>query len=578
MSFSAAPPSSPTVQTLLQSFLQSAALPFADVLTQADCARLFTKHGLPTEDETTAATPAQPQDCSTARSAATAAASGLAEGTTAAAQQQHNPAQQTTAGAPVRPGVPTATPPATPTTPTPASPCPIWTPILTLWTFLYQVASGGKSCGAAVLRAVVLLTGLRCEPCSENPGAYSKARGRLPLGLLQDLTLLVGDRLDAACPDCWRWLGHRILVADGWVVTLSDTPENQQAYPQPKSQKKGLGFPQVRLVGLFALACNVIVGVKWGPCHGKKTGETALLRDIFDQLRPGDVLVADRYYCSYFMIALLKQRGVEVVFHLHQRRRHAFGTGQRLGEEDEIVVWEKPTQRPEWMSEETYETLPDVLEVRIVGVTVNQRGFRTQHLRIATTLLDAVKYSAAAVAALYKDRWDVEGMIRTLKTYLNMEMLRCQTPAMVHKEIWAYLLAYNLTRKIMAQAALAHGYQPWEISFTQTLQALDAYRSALALATPEEANILGKQLLLGLTKVRVGQRPDRVEPRQVKRRPKPYQRLMKPRAEARQEILDRPGGEPRRQKKGKKPKVAQGLGSSGAGSAGTATTGSRAAP
>jgi hypothetical protein len=195
-------------------------------------------------------------------------------------------------------------------------------------------------------------------------------------------------------------------------------------------------------------------------------------------------------------------------------------------------------------------------------------------VRIATTLLDAQRYSKAAVSSVYRDRWDVEGIIRTLKTYMHMEMLRCQTPAMVHKEIWTYLLAYNLIRKTMAQAALTHGYQPWEISFTQTLQACDAYRYALALATPGAAQTLGEQMLLGLTKVRVGNRPDRVEPRRVKRRPKPYGRLMKARAEARQEILDRPGGEPRREKHGRKRNRAKGTGSAASDRAGTATAGS----
>jgi Transposase DDE domain len=557
MSSSQVPASVPTVQTLLQSFLLIAGLPFADILTPDDCAGLFTKHGPATATASNAGTPAHADNSTTPSSSpATTAASGPDSGTTVG---------------------PPAAPPPTPTTRATAAPCPIWTHVLTLWTFLHQVVSASQSCSAAVLRAVVLLTGLRCSPCSENPGAYSKARGRLPLGLLQELTLLVGVRLDAACPDSWRWLGHRVLLADGWVVTLPDTPENQQAYPQPKTQKKGLGFPQVRLVGLFSRAGNVVVGVKWGPCHGKRTGETALLRDIFDQLRPGDVLVADRYYCSYFMIALLKQRGVEVVFHLHQRRQHTFGNGRSLGEEDEIVAWEKPTQCPEWLAQDIYEALPDTLEVRLLGVTVSQRGFRTQHVRIVTTLLDAQRYSKAAVSSVYRDRWDVEGMIRTLKTYMHMEMLRCQTPAMVHKEIWTYLLAYNLIRKTMAQAAQSHGYQPWEISFSQTLQALDAYRYALALATPEEAVVLGKQLLLGLTRLRVGHRPDRVEPRQVKRRPKPYGRLMKPRGQARQDILDRPGGEPRRKKQRRQQPAAQGAGTSGAGSVVT-TAGSGPAP
>jgi hypothetical protein len=354
MSSSQAAASAPTVQTLLQSFVQSPGLPFADVLTATDWERLFTKHGLPTETASDAGTPAYADNSTPLSSApATAAASELDSATTV--------------------GQPTAPPP-TPTTQATAVPCPLWTPVLTLWTFLHQVVSTSKSCTAAVLRAVVLLSGLGRAPCSENPGAYSKARGRLPLGLLQDLTELVGVRLDAACPDSWRWLGQRVLVADGWIITLPDTPENQQAYPQPKTQKKGLGFPQVRLVGLFSRACNVVVGVKWGPCHGKRTGETALLRDIFDQLRPGDVLVADRYYCSYFMIALLQQRGVQVVFHLHQRRRHVFGNGQRLGAEDELVTWEKPKQCPEWEIGDTVRKILQRNRLRGYSSSVLQNG------------------------------------------------------------------------------------------------------------------------------------------------------------------------------------------------------------
>jgi hypothetical protein len=518
MSSSDFPGVPPSCQTLLQSFLQVEGLPFAEVLTDNDCQRLFQQYGLSTEAPANAGPPADADQGRLCLSA------------------------------PPTAGVATAPPT--------AAPCPTWTPVLTVWTFLYQVLSPIKSCTAAVLRAIVLLTELDCLVCSENPGAFSKARCRLPQGLLRDLTLHVGNHLEDACPESWRWLGHRVFAVDGWVVTLPDTPENQQAYPQPKSQKKGLGFPQVRLVGLFSLACNILVEVKWGPCHGKRTGETALLRDILEQLRPGDVLVADRYYCSYFLIVLLKQLGVEVVFHLHQRRQHTFGKGQSLGEEDEVVVWQKPSRCPEWLAAETYAALPDTLQIRIVGVTVHQRGFRVQHYHIATTLLNEAVYSKAAVSSLYKDRWAVEGMIRSLKTYMNMEMLRCQTPGMVHKEIWTYLLGYNLTRKIMAQAALRHGYQPWEISFSQTLQALDAYRNTLATASSAAAAAVGEQLLLGLTKLRVGHRPDRVEPRQVKRRPKPYGRLMKPRGETRQEILDSPGGEPRRKTHRRPPSAA----------------------
>ena len=246
-----------------------------------------------------------------------------------------------------------------------------------MWTFLHQVLSTSKACTAAVLRSVVLLTVLGCHRPSKNPGAYSKARGRLPTGLVEDLSLGLAVRLEDALPEAWRWLGHRVLLVDGWVVTTPDTPENQKRYPQSSSQKKGAGFPQVRLVGMFSRASGLLVGVKYGPCQGKETGEIALFRQLLEQLRRGDVVVADRCYCSYFLIVLLQQRGVEVVLHLHQRRKHAFGNGQALGNEDEIVVWEKP-KCPEWLDEATYAALPATLQVRITATRVDQPGFRTQ--------------------------------------------------------------------------------------------------------------------------------------------------------------------------------------------------------
>lgn len=497
MSSSPFHPASPSCATLLQSFLQVEGLPFAEVLTEEHCRQLFGRHGLDTEP-----TPAP----------------------------QASPAP---AG------------PATDVSVPPVARGPVWTPVLTLWTFLHQALSTSKACTAAVLRAVVLLTALGCPPPAANPGAYSKARRRLPTGLVQDLSLDLALRLEDALPDGWRWLGQRVWLVDGWVVTLPDTPENQQRYPQPTSQKKGAGFPQMRLVGMFSRASGLLVGLKYGPCLGKATGESALFRELFAQLRPGDIVVADRCYCSYVLIVLLQQRGVDVVLHQQQRRKHTFGQGQALGTEDELVVWDKP-KRLDWLDEATYAALPETVTVRITATRVEQPGFRTQYVRVVTTLRDVQRYSREAIVTLYRERWGVEGLIRALKTYQGMEELRCKTPEMVAKELWVNILAYNLTRKIMCQAAAFHGLQPWQVSFTGTAQALDAYRQSLATATPAGARALGQQLCEGLKSSLVGTRPDRVEPRLQKRRPKQYGRLTKPRAEARAEVLERPGGERRR--------------------------------
>lgn len=538
--------------TLLQSFLQIEGLPCAEVLTEEHCQELFRRQGLAWDPP---AAPATVPDTVAAPPRAAATGTAAAASTPAVPPARSMPADP--AGGPAAVALPVAVPlrdacagraaaavseaPA----PAPVARCPTWTTALTLWTFLHQALSTSKACTAAVLRSVVLRTALGGRPPSTNPGAYSKARRRLPLGLVRDLSLELAVRLEDALPEAWRWRGHRVLRVDGWVVTLPDTPENQKKYPQSTCQKKGVGFPQVRLVGMFSRASGLLLGVKYGPCLGKETGETALFRELLARLRRGDVVVADRCYCSYFLILRLQQRGVEVVFHLHQRRKHAFGSGQALGADDELVVWEKP-KCPEWLDEATYAALPATLQVRITATAVAIPGFRTQYVRVVTTLRDATRYSPEALVGLYRERWGVEGLIRSLKTYQGMEERRCQTPAMVEKELWVNILAYNLTRKILCQAAAFHGLQPWQFSFTATTQALDAYRQSLATAPPASARELGQPLLEGLKSSLVGNRPDRVEPRLKKRRPKQYGRLTKPRAEARAEILDRPGGERRR--------------------------------
>ncbi len=214
------------------------------------------------------------------------------------------------------------------------------------------VLSIGYSCVAAVARVMVLRIALGLPPCSANTGAYCKARAKLPEDFLRGLTYLVGDAVEDQAPDGWRWRGRRVLLADGCEVTAADTPANQKEYPQPGSQKPGLGFPRIRLVVLLTFATASLVGAACGPHQGQETGETALFRALLDRLRPGDVVVADRYYCSYWMVALLWQRGVDVVFRLHQRRDYDFRRGRRLGRGDHVVAWAKP-QRPDWMDQET---------------------------------------------------------------------------------------------------------------------------------------------------------------------------------------------------------------------------------
>jgi putative transposase len=412
----------------------------------------------------------------------------------------------------------------------------VFTPALVLWAFLSQVLSTDKSCRAAVLRILVLLVSLERGPCSTDTGAYCRARAKLPVAVLRRLALQVGHRLEEAVPSQWLWKNHHVFLVDGATVSLPDTPENQQAYPQPPTQKPGLGFPMIRMVVLLSLATAGLQSLAFGPSQGKETGEPALLRTLLEQIPHGSILLADRYYCSYFLIALLQAYGVAVVFRLHQSRPVDFRRGRRLGPDDHLVTWRKPA-RPKWLDPALYATLPATLTVREVRTRVCQRGYRVEELVVTTTLMNPDQYSKDELTDLYHERWHVELDIRSIKQSLGMETLRCLSPFMVEKELWAYWLGYNLVRKVAAQAALARGRHPREISFTATRQAVVEGWKPMTLGSPRQRLNLGRALLVALGKEEVGDRPGRCEPRAVKRRPKPYPRLMKPRQQARAELM-----------------------------------------
>jgi hypothetical protein len=412
----------------------------------------------------------------------------------------------------------------------------VYTSAVTLWAFIGQVLSGRKSCVAAVARIIALRIAMGLPPCSAATGAYCKARAKFPEPFLRGLTYQVGREVEDQAPAHWRWHNRRALLVDGTTATLPDTPENQAAYPQQRRQKPGLGFPMIRIVVLLAFATAAVVGCAFGPYRGKETGEPALFRQLFDQLRVGDLIVADRYYCSYFMIALLRQHGVDVAFRLHHVRHYDFRRGQRLGAADHIVEWERP-QRPKWMDETTYATMPETLTVRELRFNVDNRGFRTREIIVATTLLDDDTYSQADIAELYHHRWQAELDLRAIKRTLGMERLTCKTPAMVRKELWAHLLGYNLARKVAAQAAWQQGLWPRQISFAGTVQSLEAFRDML-IATDQHV-LICRQMFDAIATHEVGNRPGRVEPRNIKRRMgNQYPTLKVPRDEARAQLLD----------------------------------------
>jgi len=412
----------------------------------------------------------------------------------------------------------------------------VFNPAVLLWAFLSQVLGNDKSCRAAVLRILVVLVALERGPCSTNTAAYCRARAKMPAALLRRLAVQVGQQLEGAVPPAWLWKGQHVYLVDGTTVSLPDTPENQQAFPQPPAQKPGLGFPLIRLVVLLSLATAALQGLAFGPYQGKEAGEPALLRALLGQIPPGSIILADRYYCSYFLIALLQAHGVEVVFRLHQRRGVDFRRGRRLGPDDHLVSWDKPP-RPDWMDEGVYAALPATLEVREMRTQVRQPGYRVRELVVVTTLCDADSYGKDEVTDLYHERWHVELDIRSIKAALGMETLRCLSPFMVEKELWAYWLGYNLVRKVSSQAALERGLHPRQISFTATKQAVLEAWGQLTLGNRGQRLALGRALLAALGTEEVGDRPGRCEPRALKRRPKPHKLLTKPRREARAELL-----------------------------------------
>jgi len=404
----------------------------------------------------------------------------------------------------------------------------IYTPAVTIWVFLSQCLSGDHSCREAVAGLIAWRLARGLKACSAQTGAYCSARDEVPEEACVQLLRETGRQVDEEAPAEWRWLTHRVLDVDGSTFTMPDTPANQAEYPQLSSQKRGCGFPIARIVVVFSLAVGTVLDAAMGKYQGKQTGENSLFRTLHALLKEGDVVLADRYFSGWFDIALIHRRGGHVVIRKHQLRATDFRTGQHLGKDDHLVCWQKP-QRPKWMSAEEYAVLPAMLTLREVRVRVTQAGFRTRELVVVTTLLDAEKYPADEIAKLYRRRWQAELNLRSLKVVMQMDHLRCLTPHRVRNEFFMHLVAYNLIRKVMAVAAARAGREPWTVSFKGTLQSLG--KLLPLLATSISTDTWCDTLLEAIATHTVGNRPDRVEPRVKKRRPKPYRKMTKPRQE-----------------------------------------------
>jgi hypothetical protein len=411
----------------------------------------------------------------------------------------------------------------------------LYTPLVTIWTFLYQVLTPDQSCRAAVARLLALLCLAGEGLASAATGSYCKARQRLSELLVADLARDSGRDLHHQIPTTGLLNGRPLLLGDGTTVSMPDTPANQKTYPQPPGQKEGLGFPILRLVGLISLSCGAVLNVAMAPYSGKHTGETSLLRQLLDYLHAGDILLADAIFSNYWTIGLLWAIGVDFVGRHDNKRKIDFRKGQRLGCYDHIVQWHRP-QKPVWMNRRLYGSLPETLTIREMKVEVRQKGFRCHHLRVTTTLLDDALYRKEDIAIAFRARWHAELDLRSIKQVMQMDVLRCKSPSMVRKEIWMHLLAYNLIRTLMAQAARAAGCCPRDISFKGTLQTLVAFAMA-GWSRPGRRNALYPAILLVVATHRVNDRPDRIEPRAVKRRPKKIAYLNEPREIAKARLL-----------------------------------------
>jgi hypothetical protein len=401
----------------------------------------------------------------------------------------------------------------------------LYTPTVVLSMFMGQVLEADGSCQKAVdsWAAQRAAEGLSVQ--SVNTGAYCKARQRLPIAMVSTLARHTGELLSERAHTGWGWRGRCVKLVDGTGILMPDTAANQACYPQPSSQAAGVGSPLARLVGVICLSTGALLDAAMGPHAGKGTSELGLLRKLVSAFSAGDVMLADAFYCNYFLIAALQALGVDVLFAQNGARNTDFRRGEKLGTRDHRVSWPKPKARPEWMSAEDYAALPEELILREVKV-----GKKI----LVTTLLCPRKVCKAALGQLFRQRWNVELDLRAIKTTLQMAELSCNTPQMNEKELWVHFLAYNLIRTLMAQAAAKAVVRPRQLSFKHTVQLWSAWL-ARHLCNQRGAAIELLFKLIG--QLRVGNRPGRVEPRARKRRPKPYPWLKIPRAQARSNII-----------------------------------------
>jgi hypothetical protein len=398
---------------------------------------------------------------------------------------------------------------------------------LTCECFLWQLLKPSTACREVVRQVQALFRLQGRGQVDEGDSAYVQARHRLPRERLEKILVATAQAADRRVGSVGPLQGRPVKVADASSTQLADTADNQKRYPQPASQKKGCGFPVMKLVALFSLTSGALLNVILGSLHHH---DLRLLRGLWEQLKKGDILLGDRAFGEYTTLAGLPTQGVDVVARLHSRRKVDFRKARRLGPHDGLFVWTKGYQQSQILSASEWALLPAQITVRIVRFTTTIRGFRSRRITLVTTLLDPKLYPAQELVSLYARRWRLELCFRDLKTTMGMEQLRCKSPDMAEKELLAYLIAHNLIRCVIAEAVALHQVDLEGVSFKGSVDALRQYSDAIAQARNRKMRRqLWEDLLLNLARDLVPNRPNRTEPRAVKRRPKPYPLLNKPR-------------------------------------------------
>ena len=399
----------------------------------------------------------------------------------------------------------------------------IFTPLVTLKAFIFQVLSADGSCRQAVSHVFSERLSQGEEANSINTSSYCKARNSLPLNPLIDAVKETGARLHHQAHPSWRWKGHNTLIADGTTALMADTLNNQKEFPQQSCQKPGLGFPIARIVGLVSLSTGSVVSYATAPYKGKGTGETSLLAALFGDIPVNDLLLADRYYCTWATIAMLKRQGSHILVQNHAQRKPDFNTGEELGTNDHIIKWKKPKIKPVWISNDDYNALPDDICIR---------EFSVGGMVYVTTLLDCKKYHKKELAQLYKERWLIELDLRSIKTNMGMEMLRCKSSVMVKKEIAIHFLSYNLVRANIARSSMIHKKIPRQVSFMTAVQLFNEIKLQLILLSGYKLENVIRYSLKAMVSIAIGKQKRKKQPRAIKRRPKSFPLLMQPREQA----------------------------------------------